>query len=717
MELYEGQLSEYEWDITVIRNHHKGKKAKKICNNIICFDTENSSAWINEDGDVIGYTPGLSEDYWNSLEAISLCYIWMCAVDDRVFYGRELKTFCNLINDLPDAEISIWVHNLAYDFSAALINVLDFGDVFARSPHKPIKASLKNKPNITFKCTYALTNLSLEMWGKMIGVEKKKGDLDYNQLYTPLSELDEKSLGYCEADVRVMVAGVRKYIERFGSMQEIPMTKTGIVRKKTKEILCTPYYMKRVKKLIPFNAAEYKVLQDVFVGGYTHANRWYSMQTITVDEVGYIGHRDFASSYPTWTICAKVPCSPWVIDGQYIPNLRDIEKNAYIIKIEMWDVICQTYNTYIPVSRCSTLEEPLIDNGRLISAKHLIITITELDWYIIRKSYKIGKKKSLCTWKSEKDYLPDDFRAYILDLYEAKTKWKKVEGYEDIYMNAKGDINSASFGMMVSAIVFSEIQYNNGQWSNIPLTEEVVNEKLLKLRKYFPNDKRYFLSYSWGIWVCGYARTFGLWDCILSLDTPAHKNNVLYCDTDSIFYIGEQNFDWYDKMIDRRLKEACEEGGLDFSKTRPKDRHGVEYPLGHFQKEEETITEFRTLGAKRYCVRLKEDNKLHLTVAGINKEAVDVLDDDIENFKDGTVFDKDHPSVHKLLHTYTVNQSKAVWPDGYVSSQEYGVNMRPTGYTLEIKDEYERLIEFLDFIIDDIQEENFISIRSKIVDG
>ncbi|MCQ2088101.1 MAG: hypothetical protein MJZ37_08595 [Bacilli bacterium] len=715
MELYEGQLKTYEWDITTKRNHHKGKakKSKRWCNNIICFDTESTSAFVTESGDVISYEAGQPDEYWNSLTPVSVTYIWMCGVDDNIYYGREIEAFIELLDDLPsDAEVIIWVHNLAYDFNSALINILHFTDVFARSPHKPMYAVSEEYPNIKFKCSYTLTNLSLENWGKMLGVHKKKGDLDYNVMRTPLSQLDVIEMGYCEADIAVMIAGIRKYVERFGSLKDIPLTKTGIVRNKTKEILCIPYYIKCIKRLVPSTAELYHILLDLFAAGYTHANRYYSCQTITTLEFDFIGHRDFASSYPTWCICGKLPCTPWVLIGNDLPDPKTFDNIGYIIKLELWDIECITFNTYIQGSKCTELRKAKWDNGRIITAEHLCITCTELDYDLICRTYKIGKKASRATYRSEKDYAPDDFRSYILDLYEAKTKWKNVEGYEDIYMNAKGDINSASFGMMVTAIMQAEVIYDNNEWYTVPLTKEAVQDKLDDLRKYNPRDKRYFLNYSWGIWIAALAR-HALWECILYLDTPNKRNAVLYCDTDSIFYIGKQDFSWYDDYIDQKLKEACEEGGLDFEKTRPTDRHGKQYPLGHFVEESEHITEFRALGAKRYCCRWAEDNKLHLTVSGINKEAVECLNDDIESFKDGVVFDKDHPAVHKLLHTYTKEQPVVVFPDGYVLHQKYGVNMRPTGYDLEVKDEYKKLLKFMDLNINDLSEQQFVNLRSK----
>lgn len=117
--------------------------------------------------------------------------------------------------------------------------------------------------------------------------------------------------------------------------------------------------------------------------------------------------------------------------------------------------------------------------------------------------------------------------------------------------------------------------------------------------------------------------------------------------------------------------------------------------MGNLTTEEEW-KEFRTLGAKRYVERWKADGALHLTVAGINKEAVSCLNDDIENFKDGLVFDKDEDDVNKLLHTYIENMPSITFPDGYVSHQRRGVNLRPNGYKLKIDPTFEDIIKGID---------------------
>ena len=241
------------------------------------------------------------------------------------------------------------------------------------------------------------------------------------------------------------------------------------------------------------------------------------------------------------------------------------------------------------------------------------------------------------------------------------------------------------------------------------LTEQelVRREKLDNLRVPNMRDKRYFLNYSWGCWVTAYARR-NLWKCIETVD-----DKLLYCDTDSIFVLGKNDFSWYNEEITEKIRKACEDNKLDFGKTHPKTPKGEEKPLGIFASEDNCI-EFITLGAKRYVER-REDGKLYLTVSGINKGAVELLNNKIENFKDGFDFDKDAECVTKRLSTYVYDMPECKWFDGYISKYTHGINLRRTGYKLTMTDEYKELIEYMDMNVEDLPESFVVSMRGRFI--
>lgn len=85
-----------------------------------------------------------------------------------------------------------------------------------------------------------------------------------------------------------------------------------------------------------------------------------------------------------------------------------------------------------------------------------------------------------------------------------------------------------------------------------------------------------------------------------------------------------------------------------------------------------------------------------MTVSGVRKKAVSALGGDINNFRDGFEFDKDHPDMTKSEVTYLENMPDVVYPDGYVSHLRYGVNMRPTSYELSTPNVYRDFEKVLD---------------------
>ena len=632
------------------KEKYKNGRKKYFCTDIICFDIETTSAWIDENGKVKAYEYGKSAEYWNEIEPIALPYIWMVSINSTVYYGREFSDFKDFCSMLPDVKIIIWVHNLAFEFQF-LCNLFRWKSVFARTPHKVIKCVPSEYPNIEFRCTYFLTRLSLANWGLQIGLPKMVGDLDYNILRTPLTPLTEKERGYCERDVLVMHKGISIYRDKYGTLENIPLTQTGTVRREVKEMLSKDFrYMFHVKRLVPKDSEEYAMLMKLFAGGYTHANRLYSGKVMR----GNIHHYDFASSYPYVMLSEKFPCEKWThcdMDA-YNMSLDSFENTAYVFHIAFSCLNCETWNTYIQASKCIDMKDPVFDNGRVISAEYLEIWITEQDYLIISETYTWDYAEIKKCYKSKKDYLPRQFLDYLLELYHNKTALKGIAEQEALYLQSKQYINSL-FGMMVTAIIQSDVDFDGENWIIDRLTSEEVNIRLNELRNTDKDETRYFLSYSWGIYVTAYARR-NLWKCILQYD-----GSVLYADTDSIFMLGCGDFSGYNKEVNEKVRTSCISNNLDINKTHPQDKKGIEHSIGVFA-EEAVCSEFITLGAKRYCTREKADGKLHLTISGINKEAVYQLHNDISNFKDGLEFYRDCPTVKKKLLTY-LSDMPSIW--------------------------------------------------------
>lgn len=662
----------------------KGRKKKPVLysDDILTFDIEVTSAWM-KDGKLIPYEPGHDADYWNDCEKYALPYIWQFSFNDHVYYGRDIREFEHVLEDLPkDIQFVIYVHNLAYEFSF-LINFLAPLDVFATAPHKVLKCTFERYENITFKCSYILTNLSLDLWGKQLGFPKSH-ELDYRCMRSPNTPLFDFEYDYAERDCLVVYKGIQEHLKIYGHIEDIPLTSTGKVRREFKELVTAdPEYMRQVRKLVPESADFYRMLKfKLFQGGYTHGNRRFVGKLIK--DIVY--HKDIASSYPAVMCAYKFPYTKWAYIGKKIPDPKFYNDRAYIMKLNFKKIECISWNSYITSSKCNG-SGMIYDNGRVLKADELHITITEQDFITICNNYKWEEVESEGTYVSRKKYLPKIFIEFILKLYNEKTMLKGFPAGSpeaDRYAISKQYINSL-FGMSVTSLFQAKVNFDNGEWSVEDLTKDYVDAELNKLR--MPWNDKYFLSYSVGVWITAYARR-RLWQMIESID-----DDLIYCDTDSIFYVNKHNFDWFDVDITEKLQEMCEHYEIDIERTRPKDTKGKAHPLGVLDDEPIIAEGFKTLGAKKYIEG--REGKLFLTVAGINKAAVDCLDT-MEDFREGFIFDKDDPSVHKLEHAYLDNMKPVKWIDNFVSyGIKYGINMRPTGYKLSIPNVIDRLESFI----------------------
>ena len=694
---YDGQLKRAELHLKKKRKGRK-KKTVKYCTDILTFDIEVTSAWMDGD-ELIPYRPGLDADYWNDKDKYALPYIWQFSFNDQVYYGRNLYEFKRVLRDLKENVLYIiWVHNLAYEF-VFLLNLFTVEKTFARSPHEPMYVIFKEFPNIRFQCSYVLTNLSLASWGDQLGIPKLVGDLDYLKMRTPLTELTEKEMEYCERDCQVVFAGISDHLKMYEDVFDIPMTSTGKVRRPVKEIVTKDReYMRDMHKMVPASVHEYELFQTVSAGGYTHGNRKYLGKTIREP---VMGHSDISSSYP-FQMMLKVPYNKWCYYGKDLPDPETFEYRAYIIKLHMKGVQVKTWNTYISRSKCigSGLLE---DNGRILKADELYITCTEKDYLTIIETYDYKEIESLGTYVCYKRYLPTILVDFILDLYEKKTSLKNVPEREEEYAISKQYVN-AIFGMMLTNPAMADvILTEDNEWKVQDLTYDKIEYILNKKRRWF--DKSYFVNYATGAWITAGARR-SLWTAILHGDMD---NRLLYTDTDSLFYIGEEDFTYYNDHVDALLREACEYHGFDFERTRPKDIKGIPHPLGHMEIEhpDEKLEAFKTLGAKKYIEQ--RDGRLYLTVSGVNKSAVSCLKS-IDDFDSGFEFDKDAKDMKKNQHTYLDNMQTVIYPDGFVSDLKYGINMRPTGYRLSVPKVYD-VLDLCDAFIEDVKNPS----RTKII--
>lgn len=645
-------------------------------------------------------------------------YLWTLAIGGWYCYGRTWQQYSDVLDFLtvaldlsPSKKLAIYVHNLPFEFQF-LRGVHDFDDVFAVRPRKVIRATAGV---IEYRCSLALTGYSLDNVGKTLTTHKIKkavGDLDYDKIRHYKTPLTDTELEYAITDVLVVTAKIAECIAEYGHVSKIPMTKTGIVRRKMREACLdqeAAYDYRRVMRDSTLTPGVYDALKRAYMGGFTHAS-WLRSGVATENVVS----KDITSSYPTVLVAEKYPIgTASVVYPQSTKQLAYyMRKYCCIINVVFYGIRAAVLQEHIiSSSKCWVLEGAQCDNGRIISADKVGITLCDVDFDMVRKFYTCDSLRIGKVYIWDKQYLPTPFVRTILDFYMDKTRLKGVPGEEYRYNAAKEQINSMS-GMCCTDPVREAYIYDNiDGWA-----DPQPPDKAQAIAEY-NSDYMRVLYYPWGVFCTAYARR-NLLGIIHRLGT-----HYLYADTDSVKYKdfdgAEEIFAEYNRQIKSKLIAACRWHGFYPQMVSPKTIDGRIKTLGVWDDDGDYKV-FKTLGAKRYMY-IDVDDQLHLTVSGVSKKtAVPWLVKKygvrgaIDAFSDGLVFpatDEDgKPVCGKLTHWYVDTPTVCDLTDytGITAEvvEQYCVSLAPSEYTLSITPVYLDLLRsrsklYIDRGIDD----------------
>lgn len=534
-------------------------------------------------------------------------YIWQVSFNHMAYCGRTWEEFTDLLKILKyklkltiTRRIIIWVANLSFEFQffRKLVNVTD---IFAKEKRQPLLIVIDDC--IEFRECLSLSGGSLEQLAKdYTKTQKMVGDLDYKLKRNKFTKLTTNELGYCENDVIILSEWSEYFFNTYIVNGKIPMTKTSVLRGRVKDSFiewCGKFGKFGVKKmynyirsLCPKTIEEYKYLMDfLFRGGYTHGNILY-----TGDILENIKCFDFVSSYPSVMQQAYFPMTPFI----YVKNctLEELEKlcceNCVYFLATFYNLNNTTSHSIESTSKTLELENPVIDNGRILSATKITVLLTELD-YLNYKDFYIWDNMTIeHVHIAERGKLPSYLIDNLLCDYCTKAQLKiDGKGKEPIYNITKASVNSY-YGMTVTRLVDKDVKYINGEWY---LETQQFN--------YIKAISRLTLSPFWGIYVTAHARRNEL-----SMLKKMHKYCV-YCDTDSLFVFDndetQQIINEWNVSRETFNKQYCEKYNYSYE---------LLGDLGTME-EDKICEKFKFLGAKRYIYSV--GNRTYNTIAGLKK--------------------------------------------------------------------------------------------------
>lgn len=670
------------------KKKRRSQHRHRILNVFTAFDIETSTVWLNDDH--------------TQYDVHSFMYVWQFQVEEYTVKGRTWEEFFDWLKVLRDAIgrikddnnlsdnpfLVVWVHNLAYEFTF-LSGLYQFrnDECFFRDVRKPIYCRMFE--TFEFRCSYIQSNMSLSALCKQTGVKQKLSGqkYDYDKIRFPWTELTPFEEEYTTVDVESLVQAMKYRISRGGdNLQTVPLTSTGYVRRECKEALQDQYL--NLREMKPGDRETFSLLRDTFRGGNTHANRYF-VNKVVEDVYSY----DISSSYPTQQLTQLFPVKPFKwLDLNQKTAKRRLERvfqfiglgYAVVGKYQFKNLRLRNKREpipYISFSRCEakggdlddktkekkkkTDKDLVLDNGRIMECSYIEICLTEIDLAIVLDQYTFDYADVMKAMVSQKDYLPESYRAVIQEYYNKKTALKGDNSEDGKYMYVKSkNMLNAVYGMSASNPVQNNIDYNGGDYK-VHGYDDFDEDELKKILKNAP------FPYQWGVYTTAYARR-QLQDAI-----KLCGDRIVYCDTDSVKTIGDVPI-W--KLNDKLMQQAIRQ------KAYADDMNGKRHYIGLFEADGH-YDRFITQGAKRYAY--EENGEMGITVAGVSKkineetgipfavEELKILErfrvgmtwrkagGTISVYNDDDDFDYTDPETGRVVH---ITKNVAIVPSTYVMS-------------------------------------------------
>jgi len=650
MEKYEGYYLRQFNNLCILPKEYIKRGKIAYFEEFLTLDTETSHIpYVLKDNGQVDKEKALTWVYQFAICSYNALYTGRTCREIKTFYDNLLAT-----NDIDNnCRLVTYIHNASYDLSYLIPYFSEWGQpkVIAIATHKIISLSYDN--GLVFKCSYKLSNKSLEGWSSDLGTEHKKliGYVDYNAIHYQDSELTQNDWYYQFNDVIVLrECLLKQFAINNHNVATTPLTSTGYIREMTYKSYREAINKEGNKIRDAFTNAyltteTYTVCKNEMSGGITHGNRRHANKRIDPRQYNkrynksfYIKHRDFDSHYPTNQICHEkgYPIGRFIhhyhYDKLHSFSIQDIfaltKEKCVMIDIIIKDLKLKDKNTVLPYAQYSHFTRHdtkdnvyITDNGRILQMNGMSkISVNEIDLKWLVKQYKFDYIIT-DVYTSTRGNLPSWLTDVIKELYKKKTDYKnaikkvKEEKQETFEMEIellriKALLNSI-YGMSATDIIRLSYTVDElGQWK---VGEEIENIGEIIANYY--KGKKNCMRFEWGCYTTSWARDELMTFYELITSKSILKDNAfLYADTDSIFYISDDELEAVINNYNKELEQKSLKMGwyvtLDNGKIKTFNR---------FDDEEDDIKIFKFLHAKCYAMECGDNNKLECTVAGVPK--------------------------------------------------------------------------------------------------
>lgn len=260
-----------EADISIFEHVYNGYiigKKNERYNDLICMiDTETSKKKKGNDNHVCAWTASFAAG------DVPFLTVWGHKPSTLVSFLTAVK------NRMQEGFFYIYIHNMGYDWVfLRKFMMKEWGEPVKAlnvKPYYPIRIDFAN--GIVLRDSLILAQRKLEKWAEDLDAPHKKavGKWDYDKLRSQEEDYNQDELEYIEHDT---LAGVECLIATKNTLRKhlyaMPYTATGIPREESRKIGKKNNAKDRFSRMAPSYEIQC-ILEKVFHGGFTHANRYF----------------------------------------------------------------------------------------------------------------------------------------------------------------------------------------------------------------------------------------------------------------------------------------------------------------------------------------------------------------------------------------------------------------------------------------------------------
>lgn len=630
-------------------------KNKLVCLEPICLDIETANNHAEKVEDLITWISSI-QIYFNG------CYFLLRKPEELMKFYKYLYDELELIQEPPHVERRLYtfIHNASFDLSYLIPYFREYLPYVDGEPQGIIEGNNKilmySQGCLEFRCTYRLTGKSLAKWTNELQVEhaKKVGLYDYEAIIYQDSILTSNMEEYDKNDVVGLYEALMKHNELHGDdLTKMPMTLTGYVRRDLRRACMRNHYFRQ--KYFLKNQLDdelYYACLKSFAGGFTHNNRFYKNITVRVGEtyqyfnerikVKAIGHADFKSHYPSQMTCYPFPVGrPQLIyentdrRTMTIEDIIALYPKYYTMSVVMFyraEINDKRVSMpFMQYSKChdagqTKFDNVLQDNGRIICAKgKWIMYLDNLTLQILKEQYDL-EYQIIKVWQFKAEKLPDEIIQTVDKYFKGKTDKKAlVKELEEKYGKTDSRTFEASFDLMTLKVLLNSL-YGCCATNPLRTTYKITDNMEFRIDKIhgtqeeikeglneFYSKRNNFLAYQFA-WAVTSLSRFELYKFIRAIG----YNKVLYCDTDSAFYIKDTKTEKAIKRLNDEHRKTAHFVILESGKKEYYDS---------FEPEPDCLA-FRGLHSK--CYGVVTEHGLELTIAGVPARTLIGMDENNE---------------------------------------------------------------------------------------